>query len=45
VSHVSPALFAALLWGMLGAVVLLFVYLLYAVARTGGVRLAEDHGP
>lgn len=44
-SHVSPALFAALLWGTLGAVVLVFAYLLYAVVKAGGVRLVEDHGP
>lgn len=43
--HVSPALFAALLWGTPGAVVLVFAYLLYAVVRAGGVRLVEDHGP
>lgn len=45
VSHVSPVLFAALVWGSLGAVVLLFGYLLYAVGRAGGVRLVEDYGP
>lgn len=44
-SHVTPALFAALVWGTLAAVAALFVYLLYTVVRAGGIRLVEDHGP
>lgn len=40
-SHVSRAL----IWGTLGTVVTLFVCLLYAVVRAGGVRLAEGRGP
>jgi hypothetical protein len=44
VRHVSPALFAALVWGTLGAVVLVFAYLLDAVVGAGGIRLIEDHG-
>ena len=44
-SHVSPTLFAVLVWGTLAAVGVLFAYLLYTVVRAGGIRLVEDHGP
>ncbi|MFB6220808.1 MAG: hypothetical protein ABEH90_05150 [Halolamina sp.] len=44
-SHISPTLFAVLVWGTLGAVAWLFAYLLYTVVKAGGVRLSDDYGP
>lgn len=44
-SHVTPTLFAVLVWGTIAAVALLFVALLYTVLRAGSIRLVEDHGP
>jgi len=45
VSHVSPTLFAVLVWGSLAAVAAVFAYLLYAVLEAERLQLVEDHGP
>lgn len=39
---VDPTLFAAVVWGTLALVVVVFVFLLYGVVHAGGIDLTDD---